>query len=94
MTKVAIVILTLAALGIAAFPPGAIAAHCTSASESPYLYKHEGDDPDDPSYYVVADRLGNIGIYEETNGKKGLQFEGLFSDSTCHGRVLADERIA
>jgi len=87
MTKVAIVILTLAALGAAAIPPGAVAAHCTAAGESEYLYKHE-------DYYLVADRLGNIGIFEETNGKKGLQMEGIFTDTTCHGRVLADERVA
>lgn len=85
MTKVAIVILTLTLLGIAAIPPGAVAAHCVSA-ESEYLHKHE-------NYYLVADRLGNIGIFEETNGKKGLQMEGIFTDTTCHGRVLADERI-
>lgn len=87
MTKVAIVILTLIVLGVAAIPPGAIAAHCTAAGESEYLHKHG-------NYYLVADRLGNIGIFEETNGKRGLQMEGIFTDTTCHGRVTADERVA
>ena len=86
MTKVAtIAIVALAALTFA-LPPGA-ATHCAGVTTSEPLFKH-GD------YYIVADVLGGVIIYEESNDRAGLQRGDRSLDNTCHGRVKADTRVA
>ncbi|HET6405348.1 MAG TPA: hypothetical protein VFH78_11940 [Candidatus Thermoplasmatota archaeon] len=85
MTKVAtIAIAALAALTFAV-PPGA-ASHCATASTSDALLEYG-------SFYIVTDLLGGVLIYEESNGKDGLQRGDASVDNTCHGRVKADTRV-
>jgi len=90
MNRIVVGLLTLVALSIAI--PAGLAGHCAKSSTTPAELISD-------KYYVVADVcqptcVFSVVVYEETNGRVGLQRADSVVDDTCHGRVIPDQRVA
>ena len=67
--------------------PAGFAGHCTNWSTTPATAV--------AGHYVTYDVcqpscLASIWVYEESNGRSGLQRDDGYVDNTCHGMIYPD----